>query len=128
MKEKPREYIELAMIYIIMAVVYIYIVHPILLDVAPFLAFQSSEGFDRHAGGLGPYTLAATLVAGVFIYYVVIKIVIEDGIISLFAFLSLLTLIFIPNRTLPEKYHPGTITQRDIEEWLSNLISLNKGN
>lgn len=65
--KKPSEYIKLAVIYVIMAVVYIYVVHPILRNVAPFLAFQSSEGFDWHAGGLGPYSLAATVFTGIFI-------------------------------------------------------------
>ncbi|WP_248909623.1 hypothetical protein [Halocatena marina] len=122
MKEKPSKYIKLAVIYVVMAVVYIYIIHPFLLDVAPFLTFQPSDGFDRHSGGLGPFSLAATLVAGVFIYHIVIKTLIEDGVITLVAFFLLLALVLTPNKILPEKYHPGTITQQDIENRLSSLI------
>jgi hypothetical protein len=94
--EEYEERIELAVIAVVMTVVYFYVIHPILLDVAPFLAFQSSEGFDRRSGGLGPYSLPATVFVGIFIYYVVIRSVIEDGVMSLFAFNLLILLILIP--------------------------------
>jgi hypothetical protein len=125
MKEEPSEYIKLVVIAVVMTVVYFYIIHPFLLDVAPFLTFQSNGDFDRRSGGLGPYSLAAIVVVGIFIYYVVIEYTIEFGIMSFFAGVLLTVLVLIPNRFLPEKYYPGTITQRDIEERLSSLISLN---
>ena len=123
-----REYIEGTAIFIVMTVVYIFIINPILLDVVPILAFQSSEGFERHPGGLGQLSYLATIVAGVFIYYLVIRIVIEEGVIALFAFYLLILLIFIPNRFLPAEYHPGTITERDIEERISDSVYMNGNN
>ncbi|WP_248909627.1 hypothetical protein [Halocatena marina] len=122
MKEKPREYGKLAVIVVVMIVVYIYTVHPFLLDVAPFLTFQPSDGFERRSGGFGPFSLAATVLIGIFFYYIVIEYTVDAGILSLFAAILLTVLVLIPNRFLPEKYHPGTITQRDIRERLSRLI------
>jgi hypothetical protein len=106
--------IELGVLIIVMTVVYFYIVHPILLDVAPFLAFQSGEGFDRRSGGLGPYSYAATLVAGIFIYYAVIEYTIEVGFILLLAIFGMIVLILIPNSFLPERFHPRNM--RDLQE------------
>jgi hypothetical protein len=97
-----------------MTIVYIYVVHPILLDVAPFLAFQSSEGFDRRSGGLGPYSLGATILAGIFIYYIVVEYTIKVGFIPLLAIIGLTFLILIPNSFLPERLYPENM--RDLAE------------
>jgi hypothetical protein len=114
MKEEPSEYIKLVVIAVVMTIVYFYIVHPILLDVAPFLAFQSSEGFDRRSGGLGPYSLAATVVTGIFIYYFAIKYTIDVGFVPFLANTGLVFLILIPNLFLPEKLYLENIN--DLKE------------
>ncbi len=119
-----KEYVERIAIFVVMTVIFIYIVNPILLDVAPILAFQSGDGFDRRTGGLGLLSYLATLVIGVYIYYIAIISIIEDGLLSFTAFMLLILLIIIPNKMLPEKYYPGTIGQQDIEDWLASRIPL----
>jgi hypothetical protein len=114
MKENPSEYIKLAVIFVVMSIVYIYVVHPILLDVAPFLAFQSSAGFERRSGGLGPYSLAATVVTGIFIYYLGIEYTVEVGFVPLLAVIGLTFLILIPNLFLPKRLYPENIN--DLKE------------
>ncbi len=42
MEKKPSEYVELAIVSILSALVYLYVVHPILANVAPILTFSSS--------------------------------------------------------------------------------------
>lgn len=42
MRQKPSESIELAIVSILSALVYLYVVHPILMDVVPILTFSSS--------------------------------------------------------------------------------------
>ncbi|WP_248909625.1 hypothetical protein [Halocatena marina] len=117
MKEKPREYGKLAAIVVVTIILYIYIVHPFLLDVAPFLAFQSSDGFERRSGGLGPFSLAATVLAGIFFYYVVIEYTIKVGFVPLLAVIGMFILILIPNLFLPERFHPENMNDlQDLED------------
>ncbi|MFC6960796.1 hypothetical protein [Halocatena marina] len=108
LREEYGGQIELAVIFVVMIVVYFYIVHPILLDVAPFLAFRSSEGFDRRSGGLGPFSLAATVLAGIFFYHS-IRYMVEFSITSFLLNTGLLFLILVPNTLLPERLHPENI-------------------
>jgi hypothetical protein len=109
-----RDYIEVMAIFIVMTVVYIFIINPLLLDVAPILAFQSSEGFDRRSGGLGQLSYIVTVVAGVFIYYLIIRYTIEVGFIPLLASIHREFLILIPNQFLPERLHPENM--KDLAE------------
>jgi hypothetical protein len=109
-----RDYIEVMAIFIVMTVVYIFIINPLLLDVAPILSFQSSESFDRRSGGLGLLSYIVTVMAGMFIYYLGIRYTIEAGFVSFLLNTNRMLLILIPNIFLPERLHPENM--RDLAE------------
>lgn len=125
MTQKIKENVELAIVSILSALVYLYVVHPILEDINPILTFNSN------GVGLGLFSMAITIMI-LSVAYSVAKPMIrfllyapvpflwyikEEGIILFFANVGLLFLRRVPNKYLSKKYRPENI---DLEEYRNN--------
>lgn len=125
MTQNIKENVELIIVSILSALVYLYVIHPILENISPVLTFTSN------GVGLGVLSMAITITILSVAYSVMKPIIIfllyapvpflwyikEEGLMSFFANVILLFLRHTPNKYLPEKYHPKNV---NIEKYENN--------
>lgn len=124
MIQKIKEYIELAIVSILSALVYLYVVHPILEDINPILTFNSNGvglGIISMTITITVLSVAYSITKPMVVFFIQILSIIfeyvrESGVKLVLADIGLLFLIRIPNEYLPEKYHPENIDLQELEK------------
>ncbi len=122
MTRNIRDNVELVIVSILSALVYLYVVHPILEDINPVLTFNSN------GVGLGILSMAITITILSVAYSIMKPVIIfllyaplpfidyirDYGLVPFLSNVGLTFLIIIPNKYLPEKYYPENIN--DLQE------------